>query len=188
MALLYAGVDGEMTGPNPGRHRLFEIGVALEGGECFHRRIGWDEFEYDPEALAAIGVEPSAVQEGPPAAVVDEELTGWLRAHGAEDSSIVAVGWAVERFDLPFVRRTLPSASRLLRWQAVDLGGICHTLAGALEAALGPEDWKARAKQAAEDALASAGRPPAWHDAGYDALASLASWHWLRACLRGGEP
>jgi hypothetical protein len=182
--VLYVGLDGEMTGPRLGRHKLFEIGVDGGAGKRFESRIGWTDFEYDPAALAAVGVSPEDVRSGPPAADVDASLATWLAALGATAGRVVAVGWAVGRFDLPFVARTLPTASRYLSRQTVDLGAVCHTFAGSVVhdgRVRGVEEWKRAARAAAADALTDAGEPPRWHHAGYDAAAALVAWDWLRA-------
>ncbi|HST60407.1 MAG TPA: hypothetical protein VLK84_17035 [Longimicrobium sp.] len=185
MPIRFAGLDGEMTGPRVSRHKLFEIAIALEDGPVFSSRIGWEEFEFDPEALQAVGVTPDSIREGPPAAQVDEAAAEWLAAQGVEPHSLVVAGWGVTTFDMPFVATTLPGVMRYLHHHTIELNALCYTLGGNKPyAGERPEaaTWKAMARVAAEVGLElGAGLKPQWHSAAYDARASLASWQWLRA-------
>lgn len=185
MGLNFAGLDGEMTGPRVSKHRLFEIGIALENGSVFSSRIGWTEFEFDPEALEAVGVHPGTIPEGPPAEEVDAAAAVWLAENGVEERSLVAVGWGVTTFDLPFVAVTLPSVLHSLHHHSIELNALCHTLGG-MKPYVGERPdaatWKSMAKLAAEVELQlDHGIAPGWHRAEYDARAALSSWRWLRA-------
>lgn len=183
------GLDGEMSGVRPWQHKLIQIGACLAPGECFASDIGWDEFEYEPEALAAIGVTTDRVRAGPPATEVDDALHAWLVERGVGPRGLVAVGWRVSTFDIPFVLRTLPRVTGLLSHHTVELNAVCYTLAGTVSYQGGPRDaatWKALANRAAQAYLgALTGAPPAWHDAGFDASAAMAAWLWLRTVVAG---
>ncbi|HVO53062.1 MAG TPA: hypothetical protein VMT37_01475 [Solirubrobacterales bacterium] len=188
---VFAGLDGEMSGPDPGIHRLIQIGVALDDDAAFCSRIGWSDCRYEPDALAAIGLDPADLAEGPPCEEVDERLHRWLVEHGAAEGTVIPVGWGVSGFDMPFVVATLPRSHRLLSHRSVELNAVCHTFDGVLLGRDGPataEAWKQRSKQEAERRLEDElGLAPAWHDAGYDARASLAAWRWLRGALAAGS-
>jgi hypothetical protein len=100
----------------------------------------------------------------------------------------VAVGWNVGAFDMPFVRDALPMTCPLFSRRTADLNAVCFTLGGALH--LGGSTpkwstWKRLAKEAAQSSLLAAGVATDWHDAGYDAVASLAAWNWLRDRIAG---
>jgi hypothetical protein len=192
MPITFAGLDGEMTGPRVSRHRLFEIAIALENGAVFSSRIGWADFEFDPEALQAVGVTADSIREGPPAAEVDGAAAEWLRGQGVEHHSLVAVGWGVTTFDMPFVAVTLPGVMRFLHHHTIELNALCYTL-GDNKPYMGERPaaatWKSMARAAAEVTLElGLGLPPEWHSAEYDARAALASWQWIRAVIADPLP
>jgi hypothetical protein len=192
MPITFAGLDGEMTGPRVFWHKLFEIAIALENGAVFSSRIGWADFEFDPEALHAVGVAADSIREGPSAAEVDTAAAEWLRGQGVEHHSLVAVGWGVTTFDLPFVAVTLPSVMRFLHHHSIELNALCYTLGGNkpyMGERPGTATWKSMAKVAAEVALElGLGLRPEWHSAEYDARAALASWQWIRAVVADPLP
>ncbi len=174
--------------------RLIQIGLAFGTGpgEWIAERIGWDPGDYaaDPRAMAVHGISEQEIRDAPRAEVVDRRLYEWCRAHGGtpEKRRLVAVGFNVGAFDLPFVRDALPETSRLLSRRSVDLNAVCFLLAGTLvHGGSRPSwtGWRRLAKRAAEARLAGEGIEPAWHDAGYDALASLVAFEWLRARVAG---
>jgi hypothetical protein len=125
-----------------------------------------------------------AYRDGRTATVVAREAADWLMSFsGAGPRDFIAVGWNVGSFDFPFVQRFMPELAKLFSYRFQDLNSVCFTLAQAgrrrayrPEHALGFESWKKRAKKAAESMIGGDAR---WHDAGYDALASLLSWWWL---------
>lgn len=192
MPITFAGLDGEMTGPRVSRHKLFEIAIALENGAVFSSRIGWADFEWDPEALQAVGVTPDSIREGPSAAEVDAAAAEWLRGQGVEPHSLVVTGWGVTTFDMPFVAVTLPGVMRFLHHHTIELNALCYTLGGTKPYAgerPGAATWKAMAKVAAEVSLElGLGLRPEWHSAEYDARAALASWEWIRAVMADPLP
>jgi hypothetical protein len=173
-----------MSGTLVTTHQLIQVGIALDEDEVFSSRIGWEEFEYEPEALAAIGLKPEDVRCGPPVAQVDEAAADWLSARNVEPGKLIAIGWGVTAFDLPFVITSLPRVTALLNHHSIELNAICHTLGGSkpyVGERPSAATWKQMAKHVAEaHLLLSKGLEPRWHDAGYDALASLIAWRWLR--------
>jgi DNA polymerase III epsilon subunit-like protein len=195
MPNLYVGLDGEMTAADPHRGgRLIQIGIATGTGpeERITELIGWDagDFTADPKAMAVHGIPEEVILAAPRAPEVDAKLRDWLLARGAIDGrrSVVAVGFNVGAFDLPFVRDTLPLTAALLSRRSLDLNAVCFTLGESLaHGGSRPKwnTWKRLSKEAAERDLTAAGIATAWHDAGYDALAALVSWRWL--CARIGE-
>ena len=139
--------------------------------------------------MAVHGIPVETIFKAPRAPEVDERLHAWCLARGAsaERRSVVAVGFNVGAFDLPFVRDALPKTTALLSRRTVDLNAVCFTLGDAL--LLGGSrpkwsTWKRLAKDAAQAELTALGVAPQWHDAGYDALAALVSWRWFREKVR----
>lgn len=183
MSLRFAGLDCEMSGTRVVQHKLIQLGIALSDTEVFSSRIGWEDCDYEEEALQVIGLSPEDLREGPPVDEVDQAAAHWLRERGVEEDSLVAIGWGVTGFDLPFVITTLPRVTGFLHHHSIELNAICHTLegnkpyAGRLPSAV---EWKKMAKEAAATYLfLSRDLDSRWHDAGYDALTSLLSWRWL---------
>jgi hypothetical protein len=182
------GLDGEMSGPRPSRHRLIQIGICIAPGEVFASSIGWDDLPYDPDALKAIRLTPEQAKSGPPAVDVDARLYSWLIDRGVTERGMIVTGWRVSTFDIPFVARTLPTVTSLLSRHSVELNALCYTFAGAVRykgRTLEVEQWKQLARQAAETYLSAAGTVPTWHDAGFDAEAALLQFIWLRGFASG---
>jgi hypothetical protein len=92
MKRFFAGLDGEMSGTNVAQHKLIQIGVALSTEEMFSSKIGWQDFEYDPESLSAIGVDPEEIKKGPPVEEVDRNLISWLEDRGIGEHQLIGVG------------------------------------------------------------------------------------------------
>ncbi|MDW6003461.1 3'-5' exonuclease family protein [Vibrio mangrovi] len=192
MNLVFAGVDGEMTGSRVEEHELIQIGVALSESEVFCSRIAWDSFDYNPEALEVIGVTPESIKEGPSAAEVDEQLVQWLKDKGITERSIVPVGWEVAAFDKPFIRKTLPKFYQYLHFHSVELNSVIYTFGDIMPyQGVRPNSatWKKMAKFAATfNIKCEEARWPKKHDAGEDAVMGLMSWRWLRNILAAGNP
>lgn len=185
--MVFIGVDGEMTGTDPGMHSLIQIGVAVSELDVFTSRIGWEQFEFEQESLAAIGIRPDEIGTEPNAAAVDEALVMWLALRGIEPGTVVPIGWGVSNFDRPFIRKTLPGFHRFLHHHSIELNAVVYSLAGTRTYHSEYVDfacWKAMAKQMATLALLNErGVPPKPHDAADDALLALLAWKWLRAII-----
>ena len=189
----FIGLDGEMTAADlSAGGRLIQIGLAVGEGEDdrITALIGWSEGDYfaEPVAMGVHGIPPETIHAAPRAPEVDERLRDWCLVRGATEDrrTLVTVGWNVGAFDLPFVQHCLPRTFALLSRRSVDLNAVCITLGGAAEhGGSRPKwtGWKRMSKRAAEDRLSALGVEPQWHDAGYDALASLFAWEWIRERL-----
>lgn len=110
MPARFIGVDGEMTGTDgPGVHQLIQIGVATAPDEVFVSDIGYKEWSENPESMAVHGLSAERIRAARRADVVDAELCGWLgdKVVGS-GRGLIAVGWNVAAFDLPYVRQYLP--------------------------------------------------------------------------------
>jgi hypothetical protein len=181
---LLVGVDGEMSGTDPAVHRLLQIGVAVRPEQSIALRIGWPEgCAYEEAALRAIGWPVTELARGESAAKVDRHLLAWADAEGLGEHSVIAVGWGVSTFDLPFITGSLPGFSGLLHHHCIELNAVCYALADMVVVAarrLSFEELRKAAKAAAQQRLSRSGIAPHWHDAGYDAQAALAAWEWLR--------
>lgn len=194
MANIYLGLDGEMTCADlAAGGRLIQIGLAVGTGddERITELIGWDEGEFfaEEKAMEVHGIPVETILAAPRAPEVDERLYAWCLAHGgkADKRKLVTVGWNVGAFDLPFVQQALPKTFSLLSRRSADLNAICFALGGMLDLGGSRPAWtgfRRMSKRHAEQSLTKLGIEAAWHDAGYDALAGLLSFEWLREAVK----
>ena len=190
MAIAFVGLDGEMTGADIREGaKLVQIGasVGVAPEEQFCSLIGWAPGEYfaDPKAMEVHGIPPEEIHAAPRADEVDDRLYEWCLENGgtAEKRALIAVGWNVGTFDMPFVRDALPRTYGLFSRRSADLNAVCFALGRvARHSGSFPSwtAWRRMSKRAAEKELTDLGIGATWHDAGYDAVASLLSWQWLR--------
>jgi DNA polymerase III epsilon subunit-like protein len=193
MANIFVGLDGEMTSADlSAGGRLIQLGLAFgtEPEERITVLIGWEEGQFlaEPKAMEVHGIPLETILKAPRAPEVDDRLYDFARRNGAKEDrrSLIAVGWNVGTFDLPFVKQALPRTYSLLSRRSVDLNAVCFAFGGALFHSGSRPGWtgfKRMSKRAAEDRMQSLGIDPAWHDAGYDALAGLLALEYLRSCL-----
>ncbi len=183
-----AGLDGEMTGGTKTlefyrEYQLIQIGVAFDlTDNIYTSDIGFKENEYKwtQEALDVNKFTHERIQAGPSAALVDAEIVAWLRGHNInETAKLIAVGWNVASWDLPFVRYYLPRFGKFLSYRTIDLNAI--VFAAERITGLSYNTIKDHAKRYAEKRLEHrCFQPePAWHNAGFDAAASLAAFEYL---------
>lgn len=189
--VIYLGLDGEMTGPDPARHRLIEIGLALSDGRCFSSRIGWNEFEYDPEALEAIGWTLDDVRSGSPLCDVDRRASEWVEGLTQADR-IVPVGWGVSYFDRSFTDTALPALTNHLHHHCIELNCITYLCASALTYLghrISADHWRRIAKKSAELRFKNEyGVDPTPHSAKHDALLAVYAWEWFCKYVQPSVP
>lgn len=196
---MFVGLDGEMSAGGSTGSRLIQAGAAAwtDGPgstvAVFSSLIAVDPgvpMTWSPRAGKIHGITPDALENAAAAGDVDDALTAWLVAHGANLNarSVVPIGFNVAAFDLPHFRRTLPHTASLLSRRSIDLNAVCFTFSGwspAEDAARTFTDWRRALKEAANAVLATQGIPTAEHDAGFDAAQALVGWYWLRSQLTG---
>ncbi len=190
----FCGLDGEMTGGTKTLHffdeyQLCQIGIALSYDDIFTRDIGYKEGEYKvtEEALEVNKFTHERIQSGPSQWQVDSELVQWVRERVPAASTpyglkLIAVGWNVSSWDMPFVRRYLPRFAEWVWYRAVDLNSVVFTAQKVTGQSY--DAIKGGAKQYAEYVLSKKYPESKWHDAGYDAAASLAAWDYLVKLLK----
>lgn len=177
----FVGVDIETVGLDLNRHPLCQIGVAFSDHpeDVFVSDVGWDTsgfmFTYEQTALDINGFTLERIQSGPPPEEVWERLHGFLSARSEPAQDVIAVGWNFASFDLPRILRVFPGFANHFSYRTVDLNAICFALGGGDKKSF--KEWKTRAQEAAVLSLGHENL----HDAGWDALASLASFDWLRS-------
>ena len=190
--LRFVGLDGEMTGAHDEfaakKFQLIQIGLATADMKegiidpkslaIFTSDIGYDEYNFEDEAMGVNKFTPERIKAGPIPSAVDKEASAWLDAHmGNGKRDLHAVGWNVGSFDMPFVRRYLPVIAKRFSYRAVDLNSIVF---GMTDNDGDYKYLKGRAKDAAAKSLAIRFPEPKWHDAGYDSAAALMAFKALR--------
>lgn len=189
MADLIVGLDAEMTGNNLSKgHVICQIGVCLGNeDDTFVSDVGWlPGYTWEQQALDVNGFTHDRILSADPHNQVDRALYNWLVANGATNKNVVPVGWGVSYFDMPFVREQLPITASLISRRPIELFAICQVMAaaGCLDQEGRPirnaKTWKKKAKAAAIAGIIN----PQWHDAGFDAWASLNAYAYLIERLR----
>jgi hypothetical protein len=158
--------------------------VAFDATERFSALLGWpvDSYFKTDRAMDVHGIDAAAIAiaiaAADPPGEVDAQLEQWLLARGADSDkrALIAVGYNVGAFDLPFVRAYLPRTSQLLSRRVVDLNAFCLAYEGRVpyEGSMPTfSGWKRLAKRYSVEKLAAVGLEENWHDAGYDAASAI---------------
>lgn len=210
--LKFIGLDFETTGTSHEHSAPIEIGLASESGQSFGSLIGgwrWhladgtptygqNTYIWDEEAGEIHGITPDELNDAPWPKAVDESASEWVRdVVGGEPKGIIAVGWNVAAFDFPFLRRYLPKTAASMSYRSVDLNALVFGITQAgLTQPYTNEPWgyyglKSFVKeQAAVGVEQQTGwAPDNWHNAEYDALASVYAYFELLEVLKhsGGQ-
>jgi hypothetical protein len=173
------GIDVETSGLDVEVHSLIQVGLASGLGEW----MSCDVQPYpgpvviSPEALAVNGFTPERISAGLYPREADELCSEWL-AKRFGDERLVPVGWNVGTFDMPFVLMTLPLTAAHFGYRSCDLNAVlfAKTFSTGWEVKGSFDQLKGGTKERVAGLLGW----EHWHDAGYDALASLAALHVLK--------
>lgn len=189
MALLI-GLDGEMSDSEIDKGAvLIQIGVCDDYGNTFESLIGHEPGWYkSAQASEVHKISDEDILSAPRADVVDRRLCRWLETR-LEEARVrrehtgirpfVPVGWNVGGFDMPFVRATLPESCKLISRRSLDINALCFAFEDARVTLHGERlsfsKWKERAHDYAGDVLGDGN----WHNALFDAQASLEAYNFL---------
>lgn len=191
--LIFVGLDGEMTGTTKKgegqaseKYQLIQIGLSVEAvgmpNATFVSDIGYASWNETKEAMEVNKFTAERIRAGPSGLKVDAEALTWLESKlGSGIRDLHAVGWNVGSFDLPFVQKYLPNLGDRFSYRSVDLNSVVYAIVGPEGTFEEYDGLKAKAKQYAEKELGEA----RWHDAGYDAAASLLAFRFLCEYARG---
>lgn len=195
----YVGLDFETSGTSHREHAPIQIGLATRK-EVFGGLVGgWDfedKYDWSYEAEEIHGISQGDLIDCAPAYEIDGLASEWLQALDTPAKKIIAVGWNVAAFDFPFLRLYFPRTAQGMSYRSVDLNAIVFALVDArMTDSYGrPWDYYGLKKAAKEYAAAVIAREfpeiegEQWHDAGYDALASLHAYDFLNYEIRTSEP
>lgn len=183
MSIVFWGVDIETSGTVLAKHKTIQIGIAAGLRDVFVSDIGWAECVCEEESLKVTGFTRERILAGPSPSLVDSACWGFANARINANTRIIPVGWNVAGFDMPFVRRDLPTFAKWMSYRSVDLNAICFALDGRNGHKW--DWWKEKVKKEAERLLGVGGVQ--WHDAGFDAVAALLVFGLLKAELGAGR-
>lgn len=182
----YIGLDFEASGTNPwGKHMPIEIGLAcvVDGRlESVNMRIGkwqWGAqgVEWDEDAYKVHQISKEDLEGCPPVGHVDILAAAWLLERGLSNRMWnVTVGWNVAGYDRQFVTRHMPALNSILSYRTADLNALIFAVA---ENESAYNNIKKAAKAAAVEGMPEG--DVNWHNAEFDAVASLKAFDWLRA-------
>lgn len=200
----FIGLDFETSGTDHLRSAPIQIGLATRS-RCVGSYIGgwrWqgdtvyqaDAYIWSEDAFEIHGIPQSKLIDAPTARNADDVISDWLTTtYPGHAKTRIAVGWNVASFDVPFLRSHLPKTARAMSYRTVDLNALVFGITEAGVKRPTGEAWtynslkrfvKDRAaEQMVEDEWIAGG--PKWHDAEYDALASIYAYEELKTVLRG---
>ena len=180
--LVLVGLDGEMSAAElEDGGRLIQAGFAMrtaQGVEVFEATIAWgDEMLWDPRAAVVHGIAEDAVRSARTPAEVDDAAYAWLMERGGIEGrrQMIAVGFNVGAFDLPFFRQAMPRTMSLISRRSLDLNAVCFAFDG----------WDPRSDVSRSiQSLNEAGVVGSEHSAGYDAALAIGCIEYLRREVR----
>lgn len=170
--LIFAGLDLETTGSDYNKHGICQLGFFTPDFQ-YSIDINPGDVEIQEEALQVNKFTKERISNGMYYTTVDDRLVEDF--HFVErDRHIIAIGWNVGSFDVPFIKKFLPKFHKMLSYRTVDLNAICFTINPAKM-----EKTKKLAKKYAEIKIGETN----WHDALYDAKAAYWAWEYLREAV-----
>lgn len=185
--MIFTGVDLETSGDSHEESVPIQIGIAIPNGESFGTLIGgwnWTEphSQWNEVAAGIHHITKEQLGEAPRSAIADWKASEWLGKRQPDGQIFCMVGWNVAGFDLPFIRHYLPDTAQHFTRRTADLNAICYAMSQPFQASF--DRIKRDSKSYAADQIDT---PPNWHDAEYDALASLHAFHYLQESIRSGR-
>ncbi len=212
MTAHFIGLDLETSGTEIEEGAVpIQLGMAVLGEDgaepdIFKSNIGWPGFNGPPardtfpswsdEAEGVHNLTQDTVMRSPSAVAVGLTAREWINVtcEGENRAVIIPVGWNISSFDMPFIKRYLPGVQAIMSYRSVDLNAVCFSIAAAgLPSPLGGR-WKLQTLRkivhqvSGAKAAISYGGHELWHDAAFDALASLYAWEALIKVMQSDDP
>lgn len=208
MSLLFAGIDGEMTDSELALGaKIIEIGACTQNiNDLFVTRVSWYKEElmerWTDKAAAVHNIPaeevtyfPRDLKCPPLIGEADRLFRNWIVAHAERpertDKFVIAIGWNVGTFDLPFLQAQMPMSASYLSRRTVDLNAVCYTMHECVKwngSYPTHKTWKKVGKEYAEVILR---QNKVWtnaHNAGYDAQEAVLCWQFYRMAIEGNAP
>lgn len=184
--MIFTGLDLETSGSSHEASVPIQIGIALPSKESYGGYIGrWDwsqpESQWCEVAEGIHGIAKEQLHEAPNNLIADYLAHRWLEKRRVGNQSFCMVGFNVAGFDMPFVKRYLPTLMGLYTRRSVDLNAVCFSMAEPGKASFD------RIKRDCKEYAAEQMGDDQWHDAEFDAIAAMYSYEYLRAAQRDGR-
>jgi DNA polymerase III epsilon subunit-like protein len=174
---LFIGLDIESSGTNLNQGaRVIQVGYAYnEDGAYWTGESGVNplEFAWSAEAQAVHNITLEEVNTFPEATEVDKKFSSEFIDFRNQEVTLIAVGFNVGSFDLPFIRESLPIFSKNFSHRVVDLNSLIFALAKSSGSSSNFESIKSELKNKAEKIIATILPDKHAHSAGYDALEAI---------------
>lgn len=205
----YIGLDFETSGTSHTEHAPIQIGLATAQGAVFDALIGgwtWKDapakdqgvgvrrYSWSGEAEGIHGIKREWLDKMDTPKELDPKIAEWIERffYQIPAKKIVAVGWNVAGFDVPFLREYFPITTERMSYRTVDLNAVVFAMTEAGLTNRYGTPWtyyslKDNVKSKAEKRASDMGFDPGWHSAYYDALTALFAFEELQKELRAGR-
>jgi len=196
------GVDLETSGTSHERHVPIQLGIGAPNGDYASWLInGWqwaDDCDgivgetcwlWDLRAAEIHGLTKEQIDRhgSSPYDVTLQAVEFIERNSKAWHGERKVVGWNVGSFDMPYLRKHMYGVARKLSYQSADLNAVTFAISEAQ--GISSKHLKRQAQEAGAAgayALTGLGVDEGLHDAGWDAVAALGAWDYLKSRIREG--
>lgn len=190
----FIGIDLETTGRDHRLHKIVQIGLAVRTDEgsfvAMNRDVKQVMYRYEEESLKVCKFTHERIAAGGEPEEVELKCLEFLMEHAPIPKRLITVGWNVGSFDLQFIREQFTVLDQRLHYRHVELNSLCYAVATVLQKDVDKvkrecKIYTARAIRAGLPEGYEAGDN--WHDAGYDAIASLYSYQYFVDLMKSDE-
>lgn len=166
MKKYYAVIDVETDGTSPDEHQLLEVACVMLDSKL--RRIGefnelvtpcgplnMSSYVEGMHKKSGLLKDLEAMAETQFYFEVDEKFQAFLERYKNDDSQIILVGNSIGSLDIPFIRRYMRNAAKLLHYRSIDVSGMREGMQVLLNKAIPVDKVKGhRAMQDIEECIA----------------------------------
>jgi len=128
------------------------------------------------ESFSVHGISAGELVSAPSLSEVEYNAIKWLEelVDLSESEKLIAVGWNVNSYDLPFINKFMPNLRKFFSHRVVELNSLCYLLGGSSHFEYRSSDSiKLQAKNINKKLLGEFNVIGDEHDAGYDAALGL---------------
>jgi hypothetical protein len=194
MTGILLGLDIETSGTIPGYHRTIQIGATDQDGDAWQRLVSWRHIRHWDKRSAKVHNIPRENVSSllkPNNKWVEDSFCRYLTSLKPKSTAkhfIVPVGWNVGTFDMKFIFHDFPKVKDYFSYRSIDLNAIAYFLSGNINFQGSQPQFKGLknlSKTYASNKLSSRGIEAQWHNALYDAQASLYAYEFFTFLLTG---
>lgn len=195
---MYIGLDFETTGLDPLKHVPLTLGLAWESASGIVSHEFTFKFpssgRWDVEAMHVNKINPEMYSVVRPEYIAEDidrmdwEICSFLmeREWSPFDKSLIPVGWNVGGFDMRFMQTFFPQASKFFSHRYMELNSLAYA-ADFFSPYKSNVPIKEACKGWAETAGQHDGHEVNWHNAEWDAIASVYSFKFMRERLENAQ-